>query len=123
MKKALFVGINYPNTQHKLNGCINDIELAERVVTENFGFEEKRVLKDEQATTQNILNNLKWLVDDAKPGDVLYFHYSGHGSQIPNFNPEQDYEPDGKDEIIVPVDLTRYNWRRSEEHTSELQSH
>jgi len=45
------------------------------------------------------------LVRGAKAGDVLFFHYSGHGSQLPNFNPNVDYEPDGLDEILCPIDL------------------
>lgn len=32
-------------------------------------------------TKANILTTMKWLVDGAQPGDSLFFHYSGHGSQ------------------------------------------
>jgi len=110
MKKALLVGINYPNSSHSLRGCINDVMLMSDVLTRNFQFSanNKRMLTDNAATTQNILERLEWLVDDAKSGDVLYFHYSGHGSQMIDNDYDNDVEPDGLDEIICPIDL---NWR------------
>jgi hypothetical protein len=109
-KKALLVGINYPGTSHALNGCVNDVILMSEVLTKHFGFtaKNKRMLTDRSATTRNILNRLGWLVQGAKPGDVLYFHYSGHGSQMVDTKYDLDDEPDGLDEIICPVDL---NWR------------
>lgn len=111
-KKALLVGINYPGTNYSLRGCVNDVVTMSEMITANFGFTDpknKRMLIDDSATTSNILERLEWLVDGALPGDVLFFHYSGHGSQVIN----QDYndpgfEIDGKDEIICPIDL---NWR------------
>ena len=36
------------------------------------------------------------------PGDTLFFHFSGHGTQIPTDNPQ---ETDGMDEAIVPTDM------------------
>ena len=36
------------------------------------------------------------------PGDTLFFHYSGHGTQIPTDDPQ---ETDGLDEAIVPTDM------------------
>jgi hypothetical protein len=111
-KKALLVGINYPGTNHALRGCVNDVITMSELITSKFGFTDtrnKRMLTDASATTQNIMERLEWLVDGAQPGDVLFFHYSGHGSQAIN----QDYndpgfEIDGKDEIICPIDL---DWR------------
>lgn len=111
MKKALLVGINYNNTNHKLRGCINDVHNIKGLLETHFGFDNPKHIKqllETNATTKNIRSGLRWLVTGAKAGDVLYFHYSGHGSQIPNQNPEEDYEPDGKDEILCPIDL---NWR------------
>lgn len=34
-----------------------------------------------QPTKANILKAMHWLVKDARPGDALFFHYSGHGGQ------------------------------------------
>ena len=110
MKKALLVGINYPGTSHALRGCVNDVVAMSHLLSEKYGFEakNKRMLTDASATTKNILDRLEWLVKDAKAGDVLYFHYSGHGSQFIDQRYDDDFEPDGLDEILCPVDL---NWR------------
>jgi len=108
-KKALIVGINaYPSAP--LRGCVNDANMMSEMLTKQFGFstKEKRMLTDEAATTANILERLDWLVKDAKAGDSLFFHFSGHGSQMIDSKYDSDEEPDGLDEILCPVDL---NWR------------
>lgn len=38
---------------------------------------------------------------DSRPGDSLWFSFSGHGSQIKDYNGD---EADGMDETILPVD-------------------
>lgn len=111
MKKALLVGINYPKTQYALRGCINDILSVNQALVQHLGFDDPkliRMLTDDSATTDNIIERLNWLVDGAKPGDVLFFGFSGHGSQIPATNYENNYELDGLDECICPIDM---NWR------------
>lgn len=102
MKKALVVGINYVGTSAELRGCINDANYMKAVLEER-GFDEIKMILENDATTAGIMAGLKWLVAGAVPGDVLFFHYSGHGSQI-----RSTVEPDGLDEIICPIDL---NWR------------
>lgn len=104
-KKALIVGINYPGTSHELRGCVNDANLMNSVIREHYGFTDVRMLLDNDATTVNMIAELEWLVAGAQAGDILYFHYSGHGSQMRDQNGE---EADGLDEIICPVDL---NWK------------
>ncbi len=109
-KKALLVGIN-SYSDGPLNGCINDVMHMNEVITRNFGFtdnKQKRMLIDQSATTANIVDRLNWLVEDAAAGDVLFFHYSGHGSQMVDTDYNLEEEPDGMDEIICPIDL---NWR------------
>lgn len=103
IKRALIVGINYKGTNHELRGCINDAHNMHRLVLDELGFTQTKLVLEETATTQGILDGLNWLVKDAKPGDVLLFHFSGHGSQV-----RSNIEPDGLDEIICPVDI---NWR------------
>ncbi len=110
-KKALLVGINYPGTQFELRGCVNDIQLMNSILVNNLGFDDPkliRMLTDQSATTQNILDRLEWLVEDAQPGDTLFFHYSGHGSQTIDLDYDLNDEPDGYDEIICPIDI---DWR------------
>lgn len=106
MKKALIVGINYPGTSHALNGCVNDAIAIDSILKKHFSFltQDIKILLDNKATTANMLAGLEWLVADAAPGDTLFFHYSGHGSQMLD-NADADHEPDGLDEILCPVDL------------------
>lgn len=110
-KKALLVGINYPGTQFELRGCVNDVQLMNSLLVNNLGFDDPkliRMLTDQSATTQNILDRLEWLVEDAQPGDTLFFQYSGHGSQVTCTDYSSNDEPDGLDEIICPIDI---DWR------------
>ncbi|KAJ8582901.1 peptidase C14 [Rhizopogon salebrosus TDB-379] len=55
-------------------------------------------------TKRNILDAMHWLVKDACPHDALFFHYSGHGGQVPDKNGD---EVDGLDEVIYPVDYKK----------------
>ncbi len=107
LRKALLVGLNdYPNPENHLKGCINDVLQTSRVLQDAYGFDDARqirMLTDRRATTAAIAHRLRWLVDGARPGDLLVFHYSGHGSQVRDR--EGDELEDGLDEIICPYDL------------------
>jgi hypothetical protein len=65
------------------------------------------ILTDRDATALNIMAGLEKLVKDVKPGDHLVFHYSGHGSQVPDTSRD---EKDALDEILCPYDL---DWRKN----------
>ena len=107
MKKALLVGINrYPDPRNELKGCVNDVRQMAETLKSLYGFPgdgKMRILTDARATTKAILDGLAWLTAGASPGDVLVFHYSGHGSQVPDRN--GDETTDRLDEIICPYDL------------------
>jgi hypothetical protein len=100
-KKALIVGINYEGSGNDLRGCINDANNIEALL-KTKGFTEIKMVLEKEATTKGIISGLNWLVTDTAPGDVIVFHYSGHGSQLPS-----KVEPDGFEEILCPIDL---NW-------------
>ena len=70
-----------------------------------YGFTTKdiRVLVDARATKSAIMDRLNWLVKDAKAGDKLLFHFSGHGSQIRDR--DGDELKDQLDEIVCPHDM------------------
>lgn len=107
---AVLVGCNYPNTENELYGCINDVVTMKQVLIQRFGYKEEDIelITDElgsnsiKPTGANIKKAVQQMVDRAKEGDVLYFHYSGHGTLIPSLNPN---EPLRKDEAIVPCDF------------------
>lgn len=107
MNTALLVGINdYPGTGNDLAGCVNDASNLQRLLIEQFGFEAARthVLTDRKATRDAILEGLADLVAAARGGDALVFHYSGHGSQVPD--EDDDERADRMDEIICPRDFS-----------------
>ncbi|HPT98380.1 MAG TPA: caspase family protein [Armatimonadota bacterium] len=107
-KWALLVGINdYEASQiPDLRGCENDVKLMQMVLTQKFGFPQKniRTVLSRDATKKRILEEFdNWLVKQAKPGDVVLFHFSGHGSQAPDDNGD---EPDDRmDETLCPTNI------------------
>lgn len=106
-KLALIVGINNYASQ-PLEGCLNDVDLQRNLLIHRFGFNSKDilVLPDKDATRQGILTAFEdHLIKQAKLGDVVVYHYSGHGSRIFDPNPivvEQGQE--GLNGTFVPVD-------------------
>ncbi|MBD2044121.1 caspase family protein [Coleofasciculus sp. FACHB-64] len=106
-KLALLVGINNYASQ-PLQGCLNDVELQRNLLIHRFGFNPKDilVLPDAKATRQGILTAFEeHLIKQAKPGDVVVYHYSGHGSRI--FDPNPIVVEPGKEGLngtFVPVD-------------------
>lgn len=84
-KLALLVGINrYPHQEH-LEGCLTDLELQRELLIHRFGFNPRDivVLSDRQATRENIETVfIEHLAEQARPDDVVVFHFSGYGSQI-----------------------------------------
>src|SRR3569833_866371 len=50
-------------------------------------------------THQAILDNMARIAEEAKPGDFVYLHFSGHGTQQPAVN--DPTEPDGRDEVFL----------------------
>lgn len=106
IKRALIVGINKysPELNCDLEGCVNDADNIYMRLSESYGFSAMHtvLLLNEEATKKNIMEGLDWLVTDVVPGDQLIFTFSGHGSQVPDYNGD---EIDGFDEIICPHDL------------------
>ena len=105
-KYALLVGINkYLEPGNDLQGCVNDVMDMADILTKKYGFKQDniRILTDARATQANIMERLEWLVSDTQPGDMLVWHYSGHGAQVRCRN--GDELDDQKDEIICPHDL------------------
>jgi hypothetical protein len=89
-KKSLFIGCNYTGSSHALQGCINDVNNIKAYVVAKFNFAaddaHMKTLSDDQQgelspTKDNIIAAMKWLIADAKDGDSLFFHYSGHGGE------------------------------------------
>lgn len=105
-KLALLVGINQYQGLPQLYGCVNDVQLQQELLIHRFGFNPKDILTltDQKATRQGMLTAFEeHLIKQAKPGDVVVFHFSGHGSRV--LDRDRDSE-DGLNSTLVPIDGT-----------------
>jgi hypothetical protein len=115
-KKALLVGINtyeklpfYSSLLGRqvtnLKGSVNDVNSMRGMLISRYGFraEDVQVLTNSQATRNAVLNTFeRWLIHGTKEGDMVFFYFSGHGTQIPDQNGDEE---DGMDEALCPYDL------------------
>lgn len=110
-QKALLVGVaDYPEVQNKLDGPVNDVFAVSAALQElGFPVDGIRVVLNERATAQGIRERLKWLLQEARDGDQLFFYFAGHGAQVPGYG--RDSEVDRIDECLVPYD---FDWSRGE---------
>jgi len=116
-RRALLVGISkYESAGFpKLEYPPNDVaRLSELLLSPEYGFSVTKLTDDspQKPTRENILKAIqKVLIDDAQPGDVSLFYFSGHGSSVKNSLSD---EADRRDETIVPMDAVRPVTNRSE---------
>lgn len=111
-KFALIVGINdYINYGDEPGGDLlgprNDATAMRDVLVGRWGFKPDNVkmLLDRTATRDGIRQGLsQWVGSRARPGDLVVFYFSGHGSQVRDRNGD---EADGLDETICPSDVLR----------------
>jgi len=84
-KLALLVGINQYSSTQALSGCLTDVELQRELLIHRFGFKAEDILTltEQQATRQQIETAFQeHLTKQAKPSDVVVFHFSGYGRRI-----------------------------------------
>ncbi len=101
-KHALLIGIGEyeKNAQWPDLAALNDINLIESTIL-GQGFEQQNIhrLINNSATKKMIISALrKKILNKINPGDIVYFHFSGHGQQIQDFSGD---EIDGLDECLV----------------------
>ena len=105
--KSLIIGINYTGSRAALAGCINDARNMQGLLERN-GFpndgshmvlltDERARGREHQPTVENIMKAFAWFMKDVRRGDVLFFHFSGHGGQMPD---KTGHEIDGYNETI-----------------------
>jgi metacaspase-1 len=103
-KMALLVGISqYEDSKSwKVLSSLNDLKYLQTVLMQQgFRNEDIFVVKEKEATLIGILAALDNLAEKSQTGDIVYFHFSGHGQQIQDDNGD---EADGYDEALVPYD-------------------
>jgi hypothetical protein len=84
-KLALLIGINDYTDDANLKGCLSDVELQQELLVYRFDFKQQDILTltAEQATREAIESAfLEHLIEQATPGDVVVFHFSGYGRKV-----------------------------------------
>ncbi|BAZ37666.1 peptidase C14 caspase catalytic subunit p20 [Calothrix sp. NIES-4101] len=123
---ALLVGIdNYPDPNHCLQGCVNDITAIEEYLNERFDKKEYQLylqtLKDNQATRKAVIDGFRNTLRQAAQDDVVLFYYSGHGSQEQAPKEFWCLEPDHLDETLVCYDSrTENGWDLADKELAKL---
>lgn len=88
---------NYPGSGNDLNGCINDqINISGKLA--DFYV---RCFKDSEVTKARFTTEVEAVITQAKAGDVIVIHYSGHGTYVTDTSGD---EPDNADEAIYLYD-------------------
>ncbi|MBM1817758.1 caspase family protein [Sulfitobacter pseudonitzschiae] len=112
---ALLIGAStYDNLEERywLQGPANDVALVRTYLTDSapvpFSADHVTVLADGvegagRPTLQGIRDGFAAMAARVGPGDFVYLHFSGHGTQAPALHPET--EEDGLDEMFLPVDI------------------
>lgn len=101
---ALLVGISEYEALDPLQGPLNDVYLMQHLLRTRFQFADRDILtlENEEATKAGILDAFgSHLFDQVGPEDVCLVYFSGHGSQVNDWDGD---EWDGKDETLVAWD-------------------
>lgn len=110
-KSALLVGCDYTGTPDALSrGCIDDIQNVYQMLTKVYGYLPQNIvmLRDDDPknlpTRANIEQRLAALVASSASMEEIWFHYSGHGTQIRVQN-AQNTNRTMIEDAIVPIDV------------------
>ena len=124
---ALLVGINEYDRRSpvsSLQGCTNDVKAMKAYLESQAGDKTQlhtRVLLDEQATRQAVIDGFQEHLQQAKAGDSVLFYYAGHGSQ--NRAPEEFWPimPSRLNETLVCYDSrVSGSWDLADKELSNL---
>ncbi|MEM6262137.1 MAG: caspase family protein [Bacteroidota bacterium] len=104
---ALLIAIDkYKGSVPPLNGCVRDSQDVETYLRSTVSDDQLhlRTLRDEEATKANIVEGFLGHLTQAGENDVVFVHFSGHGSR--ERAPQQFWfmEPDKMNETMVCVD-------------------
>ena len=104
---VLLVGIDeYPSHVGPLAGCVNDVDQVHDHLRSSGDPRPLAVemLKNGEATRDNVVRAFRRHFGRAGAGDVALFHFSGHGARWRSASAFQEFYPDGKDEGLVCID-------------------
>lgn len=118
-RRALLVGCGrYLNPSiQPLEGPVNDVRLMQEVLVKHCGFSPDEIATlagdahaGDAPTRANIEREFQRLRATAQKDDQIVVLLAGHGSQQPNQATDvDDSEPDGLDEIFLPIDTEQWS--------------
>lgn len=93
--RALLIGVaKYRNDIRELTTPLNDVATLARLLRERFGFERVDLLRNEEATRERILKELRDLGGETLGnGDNLLVYFAGHGTRYPEDGPKGYWMP------------------------------
>jgi metacaspase-1 len=83
VKRALLIGVNYTGEANELTSCHSDVRNMKDFLMQIHGFQRENMLimmddgNHHQPTKQLILDSLRRLCEISKPGDCIFFQFSG----------------------------------------------
>lgn len=108
---------HYGHALHPLPCCKTDAEKMYQLLG-LFGYDERVLFIDDDATTTNLKNQLEKWSTELQAGDQLVLTYSGHGSQIQDLNFDEESGADQTwclfDRQLIDDELP-YIWRQFRE--------
>ena len=114
VKHALLIGLNYPTDDKlRLQSSYNDLNLVEKYLITNETFDSNNITQltdkaqpnlDLCTSFFNIVKKIKELIAKTTENDILFFYFTGHGTQILDKNSD---EHDSMDEAFVPSDYKK----------------
>ncbi len=114
---ALLIAAHGYSAESKWNelgeSTLTDMQLVKEALVGKGVPTENIFILDSGATKQAIVNAIEnILIPSLKKGDVVMFHFSGHGYQIPDNNKD---ELDGLDEALVPINAKNDGGRKKDQ--------
>jgi len=108
-KRALIAAVGkYPansgwQTIHSENDAVI---IKSALLRQGFPKNHINILMNEKATKANVVSALEDLIKKTNAGDIVVFHFSGHGQQVTDISGD---ETDGLDETLVLYDTEQEN--------------
>ena len=119
----MLVGIDfYPDRANRLRGAVNDVLDMESSLNDHYrdaniiklvasvtGEQSQTAPPEDESlwpTRDNLIDKLEYITQKASPNDVVWVHYSGHGTLRPTksseFSYQEDYESDAALVLLEP---------------------
>ncbi|KAI1388438.1 caspase domain-containing protein [Hypoxylon trugodes] len=92
---AVLVGVNWysDDEEDNLEGCVNDVKRTKNMLEDSLQVPSEHITtllsidgneaNEHKPTKKNVIQAIESAAGRAKPGDLFYFHYSGHGDRVP----------------------------------------